>query len=286
MPMPARILVVLTLAAVAGTAAARKDEFKPGKDDYSWTRTSDVGRNPVSKTTREQFDFSATGRVEVSQIGGSVRVRTAEGTAVAFEYERRAASQQDFDCETLEVERGPDEVRIRVVHKRERACRVVRAEDELTLTVPRGASVTVRDVGDEVEVSGVEGLVRLSDIGNSVTVTGAQQVDARDIGNTVELSVTRLGAAGIRITDIGNSVKLDLPETVDARVRIADVGNEIRGPGLRLRSDDDAYQAVLGQGGPDIRIDDVGNRVEIRGPRLVQPERDRVRSSSRDSYEM
>jgi hypothetical protein len=258
----ARCLAALLLAGVAVPAAAE-----------TWTRTSDVGRDPVRKTVREQYDFSATGSVDVRQIGGSVQVKAGEGNKVEFEYERRAATQRDFDCETLKVEHGKDELRIWVEHKRERACRVVRADDELTLVVPRGASVTVRDVGNEVDVTGVEGMVRLSDIGNSVTLTGAQQVDAKDIGNAVEVTVTRLGAGGINIADIGNSVELNLPEKLDARVRISDFGNRVRGPGLRLDSGDlDAdrrgYETVLGAGGPLIRIEDIGNSVEIRGPQL------------------
>lgn len=257
MPTLTRCLVALLLAGAAIPAAAE-----------TWTRTSDVGRDPVSKTTREQYDFSATGSVDVRQIGGSVQVKAGEGNRVELEYERHAASQQDFDCEALKVEQGTGELRIWVEHSKDRACRVVRADDELKLTVPRGASVTVRDVGNEVDVAGVEGMVRLSDIGNSVTLTGAQQVDARDIGNSVEVSVTRLGAGGIRVADIGNSVELNLPEKLDARVRIAGFGNSVRGPGLRLKSDDDAYQGVLGAGGPMIRVEDIGNSVVIRGPRL------------------
>jgi hypothetical protein len=259
MPTLARCLLTLLLTALAGPAAAE-----------TWTRTSDVGRDPVSKTIRQEHELRAGGGVDVRAIGGSVRVMAGEGSAVVVEYERRAASQQDFDCETLQVERRGDELRIWVEHKRERACRVVRADDELKLTVPRGAAVTVRDVGNEVEVSGVEGLVRLSDVGNSVTITGAQQVEADDIGNSVEVTVVRLGTAGIRVTDIGNSVELNLPEKLDARLRIADFGNQLRGPGLRLKSgdDDDDYHAVLGAGGPLIRVEDVGNSVVIRGPRL------------------
>jgi hypothetical protein len=262
MPMLTRCLCALLLSGLAAPAAAE-----------SWTRTSDVGRDPVSKITREQFDLSATGRVHVQQIGDAVRIKAGDGNTVAYEYHRRAASQKDFDCETLKVERRDDEFRIWVEHKRERACRVVRAQDELTLVVPRGASVTVRDVGNEVEVSDVEGMVRLSDIGNSVTLTGAQQVDAKDIGNEVEVTVTRLGAGGIQIADIGNSVELNLPEKLDARVRISDFGNRVRGPGLSLNSgdlDEDrrGYETVLGAGGPLIRIEDIGNSIVIRGPQL------------------
>jgi hypothetical protein len=260
MPTVNRFLCALLLAGCAAPAAAD-----------SWTKTSDVGASPVSKTTREQHDFSATGSVDVRQIGSRVEVRAGAGNTVEFAYERRAATQQDFDCETLKVERSHDQLRIWVEHRRERACRVVRADDTLRLTVPRGASVRVRDVGAEVSVDGVEGMVRIADVGGKVTIRGAQQLEATDIGDELTVEIARLGTGGIRITDIGDTVELSLPETVDARLRIGRVGDEIRGPGLRLDSDDedeDSYEAQLGNGGPLIRIEDVGDTVEIRGPRL------------------
>ena len=274
MPTVARCLTALLLAGFAASAAA-------GDDNDSWSRVDDVGSDPVSKTIKEQFDFSATGRVDVKNIGGSVKVSAGSGNKVEFTYERRAASQRDFDCETLQFEQSKEQLRIWVDHTRSRSCRTIRADDKLTLTVPRGASVSVRNVGDTVSISGVEGLLRLDSIGDSVTITGAREVDADSIGDSVELEVSSLGPAGIRIDSIGDSVELTLPKDLDARVRIGSVGDQIRGPGLRLHSDDDDYETVLGKGGPDIKISSVGDSVEIHGPQLPQPEREERRRHRR-----
>ncbi|MGH8443312.1 MAG: hypothetical protein ACRETF_10485 [Nevskiaceae bacterium] len=272
MSTSARILAVLTLV-LAGVATAH--------DDW-WSRTDDVGRNPVKGTTNEQYDFSATGRIDVHEIGGSVEVMTGKDSLVGFTYERRAATQRDYDCEKLRFEHSKDELRIWTEHTRGRDCQVIRADDKLIVTVPRGASVTVREIGDKVTVTGVAGLVRLADIGDDVVINDAQQVDARDIGDTVKLHVAKLGPAGIRVSDIGDTVELNLPENVDARLRIESVGDEVRAPGLRLTNEDDDYDGVLGKGGPLISIESVGDTVVIRGPRLPQPER-RGRNS-RDNW--
>jgi hypothetical protein len=104
-----------------------------------------------------------------------------------------------------------------------------------------------------------------------VTVTGARELEASGIGDTVKADIAQLGAGGIRISGIGDRVELSLPEAVDARLRIANVGDEIRGPGLRLDSDDEDegdYEAELGKGGALIRIENIGDTVEIRGPQL------------------
>lgn len=240
----------------------------------SWTRIGDVGSNPVTRTTEKDYAFSPTGRVQVREIGGAVRVRTGDAAKVSFQYERKAATQQDFDCETLHVENTPDSLRIWSEHKRESKCRMIRADDTLTLTVPRTASVELDSIGDSVKVSGVEGMVRLSSIGDTATLDGVQQLDADSIGDSLTLDVTKVGPAGIRIDSVGDSVEIALPKGLNARLRIDSVGDEIRGPGLRLSSEDDDYETVLGSGGPLIRISSVGDTVEIRGPNLKGTARD------------
>lgn len=258
MNLPVRTAALL-LAAVATSATAD-----------SWTRTSEVGSDPLTQTVKETFALGATGAIEVRNIGGEVRVEAAAGTSVEMVYEKKARSQQDLDCESLVHELKDGRLRISVEPSRERACRVVHASDTLTLKVPRGASFEARNIGDSVAVSGVEGLVRVSSVGDTVTIDDARQVEADSIGDSIKLDVRALGERGIRISSIGDSVDLTLPERVDARLRITSVGDEIRGPGLRWSSDDDhrGYDGVLGKGGPTIRIDSVGDTVTIRGPQL------------------
>jgi hypothetical protein len=260
MNLPARLLTVL-LAATATTAAAD-----------TWTRTSEVGNDPLTRTIKEKFELGATGSIEVRNIGGEVKVEAVDGSSVEMVYERQARSQQDMDCETLEHELKDGRLRISVEPSRERRCRMIYASDMLTLKVPRGASFEARSIGDSVTVSGVEGLVRLSSIGDTATITDARQVEADSIGDSIKLDVRQLGDRGIRLRSIGDSVDLTLPERIDARLRITSVGDEIRGPGLRWSSGDDdhhrGYEGVLGKGGPTIRIDSVGDTVTIRGPEL------------------
>jgi hypothetical protein len=258
--MTLRILATVLLAGFAASATAG-----------GWSRVDDVGSDPVSKTFREQFTIGATGRVDVRSIGGSVEIKAGGGDRAELVYERRAANQNDFDCEALKHELKDGELRVWVDRVKDRGCRTIRADDKLTMTVPRGASVSVRGVGDAVTVDGVEGRIRVSGIGDSVTVTGARELEVSGIGDTVKADIAQLGAGGIRISGIGDRVELSLPEAVDARLRIANVGDEIRGPGLRLDSDDEDegdYEAELGKGGALIRIENIGDTVEIRGPQL------------------
>jgi hypothetical protein len=250
------------LLIAAGAASAGRE---------TWTRTSDVGPDPVTETKRESLDFSPTGRIDVSSLSGSVEVTGSKGNKVELTYERRAATQQDLDCEKLVLDQSADRLRIRLERKREKECRVIRASDKLVLSVPRKVAFSAESIGDSVKVTGVEGVVHLSSIGDSVILEGVQQVVASSIGDTMKLDVDKLGPEGIRIDSVGDSVELSLPKKLDARLRIHGVGDSIRGPGLRREHgehDNDSYEAVIGKGGPMIRITSVGDSVEIRGPDL------------------
>lgn len=239
--------------------------------DHPRVKVSDVGSEPVIRTIRESSELSPTGRVEVSGIGGNVEVSAGKGNKVELVYERRAATPQDLDCETLRHEATRDEVRIRLDQKRDKACRLIRADDKLVLTVPRGAELSIESIGSSVKVTGVEGLVQLDSIGDDAILEGVQQVKAESIGDTLKLSVTKLGPEGIRIDSVGDDVEMTLPSDVDARLRIRSVGDEIRAAGVRLTNGDhdtDSYETVLGKGGAVIRITSVGDTVVINGPQL------------------
>ena len=256
------------------------------RDDW-WSRTDDIGSDPVTRTTHEAWDFSPTGRVEVDEIGGSVEVSAGDARKVEFSYERRAASERDYNCETLKYEHDQETLRIWMEHKRGKECQVVRARDKLVLAVPRGARVELGNIGDSVKVTGVEGLVRLDSVGDSAILKDVQQVEADSIGDTLKIDVSKVGEDGIDIDSVGDSVELTLAKNIDARLRINSVGDEIRGPGLRLDhgDDDEGYEAELGKGGPLINIDSVGDSVVISGPDLKgksDSERRRERRRHRD----
>jgi hypothetical protein len=229
----------------------------------TWTRGGDERSYPIKRTTHEAWKFSPAGQVEVEGIGGSVEV-SAGGPAVDFSYERRAATEQDYACETLRYEHTADSLRIWVERSRERACESIRASDKLVLSVPPGAAVSLKEIGDSVKVTGVEGRLRLASIGDSAVLSGVQQLEAKSIGDSLTLAVARLGAGGISIKSVGDSVNLSLPKVLDAHLRISGVGDDIRGPGVHIRSGDGDYEAVLGKGGPNISISGVGDSVVIR----------------------
>lgn len=254
-----RCTAALAILGLAGPACAD-----------TWINTDvGLGPNPIERTTHEEYTLGANGQVDVQGIGGSVEVTAADGPKADFRYERKAATEQDFACETLHSEHTDSRLHIWVDRSRDRACKNIRASDKLILIVPRGAEVSLEEIGDSVKVSGVEGLVRLTSIGDSATLTGVQQLEAKAIGDSLTLDVSKLGPAGIRISSVGDSVKLSLPESLNARLRINSVGDEIRGPGMRLESPDTDYDAVLGKGGPTISINSVGDSVVIRdGPSL------------------
>ncbi|HUP92683.1 MAG TPA: hypothetical protein VM074_10585 [Solimonas sp.] len=252
--MNSRLAVVATvLMGCCGAAAAD-----------TWMRDDEIGERAVRGVVDQTVALGATGRVEVSGIGGSVRVAVGEGDTVQLHYERAAASQQDYDCESLRYEPGPGLLTIRMERIRSRACRQIHARDSLTLTVPRGASLSLESIGDSVTVGAVEGMVRLSSIGDSATLDGVQQLRASSIGDSLRLKTGRIGSGGIEVDSVGDTVELQLPPGLGARLQIDSVGGTVRGHDLRLDALDGSFDTVLGAGGPKIRISSVGDDVIIR----------------------
>ncbi|HUS23453.1 MAG TPA: hypothetical protein VM369_00770 [Candidatus Binatia bacterium] len=235
-------------------------------------RIGDVGSDPVVHKEQQSYRFDPKGSVEVSRMAGSVKVVAGAVDRVSFTYERKAATQQDHDCEVLKHEHSDRSLRIWLERKPDKACQLVRAVDLLTVTVPKGASVALSNIGDSASISGVEGMLRLESIGDAAVLDGVQQLQASSIGDSLKLAVTQVGAGGIRVDSVGDSVELSLPEQIDAELLIDSVDDEIRGPGLRVESPA-RYEATLGDGGRTIRISSVGDSVVIRGKALVGAQR-------------
>lgn len=269
------IVAGLFVFGVVGAADAGKADWTP--DANSWMQTGKVGANPVVSKKHDEFAFSPTGRIEVREIGGDVEVTAGKSDKVEFDYERKASTQQDLDCQEFQVQHDKDTLRIRVEWHHVPACHVIHSAEKLTLKVPRGAEVSLHEIGDKLRVTGLEGRLRISDVGDSATLKDIQQLEAGSVGDDLRLEVSRLGPAGIKIQSVGDNVELTLPDKLDAHMRIDSVGDEIRAPGVHLTSlHDRAFDAVLGKGGPLIYIESVGDSVWIKsGPEMkITPEKD------------
>jgi len=226
--------------------------------------SDDYGRDAIKRQEQQSYKFDADGAVEVRGISGPVTVVAGADRTVSFVYERIAAKQQDYDCEVLKHEHSDKTLRIWVERKHDAGCRIIRAEDHLTVTVPKTASVELSSISDGVTVSGVEGLVKLKSIEDGARLDDVQQFEASAIGDFLQARVTRLGDAGIRVDSVGDRVVLDLAEAVNANLEVRGVGDSIRARDVSVIAPG-RLEATLGKGGPMIRISGVGDIVDIRG---------------------
>lgn len=248
-------LAVASLALALACATALAETF---------TRSDDIGSNPVRGEIHEKLAVDAGERIEAHGLGGSVEVAGADAREVRIDYRRSAASQQDYDCEKLRYEHSGGALRIWMERERSRACRSIHAGDSLKLTVPRQAEVSLDEIGDSVSITAVEGMVRLSSIGDTATLDGVGQLRADSIGDRLEMKLKKLGPAGIRVDSVGDSVELRLDGEVGARLKIDSVGGDVTGADLHLSSLGGSFETVLGAGGPTISISSVGDDVVIR----------------------
>ena len=150
-----------------------------------------AGQEDIDRTVPS----SPTGRVEVVNIAGSVRVTGWDRNEI------RIVGELGRGTERLAVEGGGDRTVIRVVVPQN-----ARNVDgtELEIRVPNRKDVAVRTTSAEIGVEGVTGSVSATSTSGDVTVSGSpRQVTATSTSGEVRLDVnTRLVRAGTTSGDV------------------------------------------------------------------------------------
>jgi len=82
---------------------------------------------PVRKETRQTFQISPNGTIDISDIEGAVEVETNGGSAVEMIFVREAKTQVDYDCELISIENTRDSLVMRHQTKKEKQCKIIRA---------------------------------------------------------------------------------------------------------------------------------------------------------------
>lgn len=250
-----RMLLAYLALALVGPAASAQNRII----------IDDVGRNPVSERIQRTYPIGPAGDVEVTGISGSVEVVAVDGTTAAVDYSRKAATPTDLQCERLEIEHQGNSLRLRLQRNRGEECEIVRAQEVLRLSVPRGTSLALAGIGDSVRISGVRGRLQLASIGDSAQLDGVRQASIVSVGDSVRVRLDGLDAAGIQISSVGDRVTLQMPPQLGARLQIDSVGDRVRGIELAQDWHDGpgAVRTTLAGGGPLISISSVGDEVVI-----------------------
>ena len=222
---------------------------------------------PVREEINRKFQFARFGRVEVSGIaGGPVDIETTGGNTIEVHILRSAQTQAELDCYRTEVENTPDSLTIRHVQDGRRGvCRSIRARQRVRLRVPRAVDVSLKTIGGAVNVSAIDGALRLTGIAGHATVAQVREAEINGLAKGLTMSVAQPGARGIHVSGVVGTVELNLARNINADLTVSNlISVDDKTPGVKVTKVNATNgHTRLGSGGAPISIAGVVGSVSI-----------------------
>ncbi len=172
--------------------------------------------------------LSANGHFSLENVNGNVRVATWGEARVRVEAEKAAASEHALRRIEVAVEGEGDrvEVRTRMPHGHWFGGG---GKVDYTVTVPRGASVALRNVNGRIQVQDVDGELRAQNVNGSLDATDiGGSVEASTVNGSVKVGVARVSPASqSRISSTNGAVRVTLPSDTAADLEASVVNGAI-----------------------------------------------------------
>ena len=182
------------------------------------------------------------GSLDLSNISGDIAITGGAGDQVVVDAVKRGKTAEDLKLVQIEVIAGASRVEVRTQYPRER--RNVNVSVDFTVTVPRGANVTVRTVSGNLKLASIDGSLMADSVSGDVTVTSAGQLEsARTVSGNVlvesassegdisfasvtgDVSLKAVKARGIEANSVSGGV--DLGDVTCSRAKAKSVRGDI-----------------------------------------------------------
>jgi hypothetical protein len=174
--------------------------------------------------------MSSTGELSLENTNGSIHVATWDEPRIRIEASKTAATRHALEQLEVEIDGEGDRIAIRTRQPHGGFFLHRAAAVEYSVTVPRGARVSVRDVNGRVEIDGVAGRVRASTVNGAIEASNlGSEVEASTTNGSVEVQMARVDPSGRnRLSTTNGSVRLVLPRDVGAEVEAQTVNGAVR----------------------------------------------------------
>lgn len=218
------------------------------------------------------YPLSATGRVELRNINGGVKITGWDRNEVQVDAIKTGESKQVLDEARIEVNASADAIAIKTQYPNEenRNNGHHSAKVEYSLHVPRGAQLEqIENVNGAVSVQGVNGKIHISSVNGSVEAQDAKNdlklasVNGRVRGVLSAMSPTQ----NISLDCVNGAVELTLPS--DANVELSantvhgSINNDFNVP-VKRGFVGNNLQAKLGTGATRAKLSTVNGSIRIQ----------------------
>jgi hypothetical protein len=219
------------------------------------------------------YPLSATGRLELNNINGAVRITAWDRNEVKLDAVKYAKVKERLDEAKIVVDAEANSISIRTEYP-QRGRNSSNEWDnpasvEYTLTVPRTAWLDeIRLINGPLDIQGVTGEVHASCINGKLSARGlAGQVRLSTINGKLEAGFERLGDQTIQLSSVNGSVELNIPSDSKADLEASSLQGSIDDDfGLQVHRHfvGRNLRGELGGGGTRIKLSNVNGRIEVR----------------------
>jgi DUF4097 and DUF4098 domain-containing protein YvlB len=232
-------------------------------------------RGAYTEEFHQTYALNPDGRVELENINGSVHVSTWEQNQVKVDAVKYADTKEGLEEAHIEIDSDKGSISIRTKYpdhdqRFNWGSHNNSAGVEYTLTVPRGARLDeIKLINGSLDVNGVKGEVSASCING--------KLEARNLGGRADLSTINghldarfdeLPGSMVELKSVNGSLELTIPSDSKAEVEATTVSGGIENDfGLHVnhhRFVGHDLRGELGNGGTQIRLENVNGRIRIR----------------------
>ncbi|MFP4624300.1 MAG: DUF4097 family beta strand repeat-containing protein [Gemmatimonadota bacterium] len=251
------ILVSLTLALAAGTAAAQDADFE-------WRGRLAEGR-----------------AIEIRGVNGDIRATAGAGEVRVLA--DRSGRRNDPESVRIEVVEHADGVTICAVYptprnaRRENECRPGGGpmstgrndvQVDFTVHVPSGVRFVGHTVNGNVDAAGIQADVRAETTNGSVDVRTTGFAQARSVNGNIFCRIGRASFNGdVEFETVNGNVTIEMPDGLDADFRANTVNGSIDSDFSILVSGKvtrRSLRGTIGDGGPELRLSTVNGSIKLR----------------------
>ena len=258
----------------------------------------DVDDAVVTEEFHHTYPLTPNGRVELSNINGSVHISVWDGNEVKVDAVKRAQNEDQLKDAEIIVENRADSISIETKYReREKGYRYFDGRNnpasvEYTLTVPHNARLDeIKLINGSLEITGVTGEVHASCINGKLTASGlAGRVSLSTINGHLDANFDRLQAAPIELSSVNGPLELTLPSDAKASIEATTVHGGIDND-FGLHTNNHRFvghdlRGELGGGGVQIRLNNVNGHIDVRHAndgRALSPARSTNNEGGEDS---
>lgn len=238
--------------------------------------TADL-RSEESSSWQKSYPLDASGRLEIANVNGKIRVEPSDGNTVDVTATKKARGASPEQAKAaLERASIVDTVTAGVVKVETKIARLQgigfntgNIQVEYTVKVPVGAEVRLTTVNGGIEISGLQGRVTAETTNGGVEARGLTgEVHASTTNGGLDIDLASLADGGVKLECTNGGIQVRLPREAKATISASITNGGISHGDLPIDATQNSRRRLEGRmngGGPRIQIEGTNGGITLNG---------------------